>query len=79
MNEKTSDQWADESAWATLLTVPQVAARLGIGRTKVYELLDQSQIRSIRIGTARRVPLAAVTAYVRHSLGSADSASASAS
>jgi excisionase family DNA binding protein len=38
-----------------LLTIPQVAAMLGIGRTKVYELIDREGLPVIRFGRAVRV------------------------
>jgi excisionase family DNA binding protein len=51
-----------------LLTVDEVAERLGLGRTKVYELLGRGEIASVRIGTARRVPASALEAYVERLL-----------
>lgn len=47
-----------------LLTVNEVAERLGLGRTKVYELLGRGEIASVHIGAARRVPASALEAYV---------------
>ncbi len=38
-----------------LLTPAEVAAALGIGRSKVYELLQTGQLHSVRIGTCRRI------------------------
>jgi len=38
----------------------QVAAVLGIGRNKTYELLKAKKIRSIQIGAHLRIPKAAV-------------------
>ncbi len=48
-----------------LVTVMQVARMLGIGRTAVYGLLDRKVIESVQIGSARRVPVDSVEAYVR--------------
>ncbi|HEY4684819.1 MAG TPA: helix-turn-helix domain-containing protein [Dehalococcoidia bacterium] len=59
---------ATESALRLLLTVDEVAERLGLGRTKVYELLGRGEIASVRIGTARRVPASALEAYVERLL-----------
>jgi excisionase family DNA binding protein len=39
-----------------LLTPAEAAAALGIGRSKVYELLHTGQLHSARIGTCRRIP-----------------------
>ena len=47
-----------------LLTVDQAADRLGLGKTKVYELLRRREITSVIIGTARRIPARALDAYV---------------
>lgn len=38
-----------------LLKVPEVVARLGLSRAKVYELMASSELRSVRIAGARRV------------------------
>lgn len=49
----------------TLLLKPEEAAQcLGICRSKVYELMRAGTLESVRIGTSRRVPIAAVTQFV---------------
>jgi excisionase family DNA binding protein len=49
----------------TLLLKPEEAAKcLGICRSKVYELMRAGTLESVRIGTSRRVPIAAVTQFV---------------
>jgi excisionase family DNA binding protein len=48
----------------TLLTIKQVAARLALGRTTVYELITKQEIRTIKIGRARRVPESAVEQWI---------------
>jgi excisionase family DNA binding protein len=50
---------------AVLLTVEDAAQALALGRTKVYELLDAGQLRSVKIGRARRIPLEALHEFVR--------------
>jgi excisionase family DNA binding protein len=48
-----------------LLLTPEEAARaIGLGRTKLYELLRMGAIESVQIGTARRVPVDALHEYV---------------
>jgi excisionase family DNA binding protein len=47
-----------------LLTPTEAAETLGIGRSKVYELLQTGQLRSVRIGTCRRIPADALQALV---------------
>ncbi len=47
-----------------LLTPEEAAARLGIGRTKVFDLMANGRLRSVSIGRSRRVPTAALEAFV---------------
>lgn len=49
-----------------LLTPEQAAASLGISRTKVYELIGTGQLESVRIGTSRRIAVAALEEFVEH-------------
>lgn len=48
-----------------LLTVPQVMARLQLGRSAVYDLLRTGQLASITLGRARRIPTHALTDFIR--------------
>lgn len=53
-----------------LLSIEQVATALAIGRSAVYQLLQQEKLPVVRIGRTVRVPLDAIEAYVRgHSEG----------
>ena len=45
------------------LTVAEVAEALGVGRSKVFELVISGEIESVKIGRLRRVPVAAVHEY----------------
>ena len=68
--------WADpveddrsESAAPTrppvlLLSIAEAARALRLGRSKFYELIAAGEIETVHIGRARRVPVAAVEAYV---------------
>lgn len=47
-----------------LLTPEQAARVLGIGRSKVYELIIAGTLASVKIGACRRVPIDAVEAFV---------------
>ena len=47
-----------------LLKPEEVAEYLNIGRSKVYELMRGGALESVQIGTCRRVPRAAMQAYV---------------
>lgn len=43
-----------------LLTPVQAARMLGIGRSKLYELLAKGEVESVRIGNCRRIPAQAL-------------------
>lgn len=47
-----------------LLTVEESAKQARISRTKMFELIKSGEIRSVKIGRSRRVPAAALAAYV---------------
>lgn len=48
-----------------LLRTPTEAARaLGIGRSKVYEPISDGTLASVRIGSCRRIPIAAVHEFL---------------
>jgi excisionase family DNA binding protein len=47
-----------------LLTVEETAEMIGLGRTMTYELLNRGLLESVRLGKARRVPMAAVEEFV---------------
>ena len=53
-----------------LLTVMEVSHALAIGRSQVYKLLEQGELRSLKIGASRRVPVTAMNAYVEGLLAS---------
>ncbi|MFF3122649.1 helix-turn-helix domain-containing protein [Streptomyces sp. NPDC057908] len=49
---------------AELLTVPEVMARLKVGRSKVYDLIRSRRLVSIKIDGVRRIPDVAVRDFV---------------
>jgi excisionase family DNA binding protein len=49
-----------------LLTVPQVAERLHVSRWTIYQLIHRNKLKTIKLGSARRVPLTAVTECLEH-------------
>lgn len=53
-----------------LLSPAEAAETLGIGRTKLYELLGAGVIRSVHIGRGRKIPPEALAEYV-HALQAA--------
>lgn len=49
---------------ALLLTVPEAARLLAIGRTSLYRLIQDGDLRVVKIGRATRVPLVDLQAFV---------------
>jgi len=47
-----------------LLTVPECADRLGLGRSFMYELVQKGEIASLKLGRARRVAVTELERYV---------------
>ncbi len=47
-----------------LLRPEEVAEALSIGRSTVFQLMRSGELRSVKIGKSRRVPVDAVTEYV---------------
>ncbi|MFE6554009.1 helix-turn-helix domain-containing protein [Streptomyces sp. NPDC057746] len=56
------------TATAELLTVPEVMARLKLGRSKVYDLIRSRRLVSITIGRARRIPADAVRDFIEREM-----------
>ncbi len=48
-----------------LLTPTEAARALGIGRSKLYELLQEGVLESVHIGRCRRIPSKYLTDFVR--------------
>jgi excisionase family DNA binding protein len=47
-----------------LLTIPEVAAKLGLGRSKVYDLIRDEGLPIVKFGTAARVPVKELEQWV---------------
>ena len=62
------EQGTDSQPLRQLLTVRESCKRLGISHPTLYELLNSGQIKSLKIGRARRVPVAEIDAFVRRQL-----------
>ncbi|MGW2348160.1 helix-turn-helix domain-containing protein [Actinacidiphila glaucinigra] len=54
------------TAATELLTVPEVMARLKLGRSTVYDLIRSRRLVSITIGRARRIPADALRDFIAH-------------
>ena len=47
-----------------LLTPIEAARALGIGRSKLYQLIQSGRLQSVLIGRSRRIPKQALAQYV---------------
>jgi excisionase family DNA binding protein len=47
-----------------LLTPAEAAHMIGVGRSKMYELLASGAVKSVKIGSLRRIPATALDEYV---------------
>ena len=53
-----------ESDDRLLLRLPEVATRLGLGRSTVYDLIQRGELPVVRVGRAVRVPVGALQRWV---------------
>ena len=53
-----------ESDDRLLLRLPEVATRLGLGRSTVYDLIQRGELPVVRVGRAIRVPVGALQRWV---------------
>jgi excisionase family DNA binding protein len=47
-----------------LFTTDEVAQLLGVGKSRVYDLIRQRELRSVKVGASRRVSARALCEYV---------------
>jgi excisionase family DNA binding protein len=47
-----------------LLRIPEVADTLGIGRTKIYEMIATGELPTIRVGRAVRISVSTLQKWV---------------
>ncbi len=67
---KPSTDGSDEPLW---ITVKQACARLNVGRTKLYEMMDEDPpLPSFKRGGLRRIPVAAFNEWARRQQGQED-------
>jgi excisionase family DNA binding protein len=55
VNEETASRTASQQT-VRLLKAKEVADKLGVGRSKAYEMIGRRELPVVRIGTAVRVP-----------------------
>ena len=48
-----------------LLTIDDASLTLSLGRSKVYQLVLSGELRSIKIGRSRRIPMEAIDEFIR--------------
>lgn len=46
------------------LSVDETATAVGLGRTKIYELINEGKLKSVKVGRRRLVPAAAVDEFL---------------
>lgn len=54
----------DAGRVARLLNVAETAKQLSLGRSKVYEMIARGELPHVRLGSAVRVPLIALEAWI---------------
>lgn len=53
-----------KESFPLLLSVPQVARELSLGRTTIYQLINSGRLETVRIGKALRVTGSGLTRFV---------------
>ena len=48
-----------------LFTVDEAASALGIGRSHLYRYVQTGELRSVKLGRARRIPIAVLEEFVK--------------
>lgn len=51
-----------------LLTFPEAAARTGLGRSTLYEIVGRGEIPVVKIGRSARIPVSELEAWVQKKL-----------
>ena len=61
-------QFAGRKPLERLLRVTQVAERLALSRSTVYNLMERGELAYVKIGRARRIPPDEINRLIRESL-----------
>ncbi len=48
-----------------LLTIPQVAASMGLGKSKVYDLINYEGLPYVKLGNIKRVPFDGLQQWIQ--------------
>lgn len=68
-NSLTSSFIPNNETDTFLMTVPELAEYLGIGRNRAYELLQSGEVKGFRIGSVWKVTKIAVDKYIYEKSG----------
>ncbi|MBA2214188.1 helix-turn-helix domain-containing protein [Sellimonas intestinalis] len=68
-NNLTSSFIPNNEVDTFLMTVPELAEYLGVGRNRAYELLQSGEIKGFRIGSVWKVTKIAVDKYIYEKSG----------
>ena len=63
--EREAREFSEDAHQLRLVTIPVAASLLGVSRSKLYELLAEGQLPTVRIGRARRIAVADLEVFVR--------------
>lgn len=74
-SQPTTRASSNRAATPILMTIPEVAAGLRIGRSTVYELISRGGLEVVHIGRAARIPVQAVNDLVQRLRGEEASSS----
>lgn len=61
---------AEPAVEPLLVRVEEAARILSLSRSTIYEMMDAGELPSIRRGTARRIPVAALREWINRQIGS---------
>ena len=52
---RRSEDFERKAVMSALLTVPEAARYLGVGRKKVYELIEWGEIKAVKLGSSVQI------------------------
>ena len=55
-----------------LVDVIEAARRLGVGRSKIYQLMGAGELKSLHVGKLRRVLVSDLTAFIERQIADED-------
>ncbi|NNJ12002.1 helix-turn-helix domain-containing protein [Chloroflexales bacterium ZM16-3] len=70
MSEQSEQSKTKPAVEPLLVRVEEAARILSLSRSTIYEMMDAGELPSVRRGTARRIPVDALRAWVARQTGS---------